>query len=65
MHRESQESLAKRFEFKDMLEILDAQVKGKQLLQGELKRLQEEDAVEMEKLAEQTRREEMEGLLKH
>lgn len=48
-----------------MLEILDAQVKGKQLLQGELKRLQEEDAVEMEKLAEQTRREEMEGLLKH
>lgn len=61
MEREEQQSLKEKMKQKNLLEIWSKQVKGKNVLKNEKERLAHEDKIEMDKLQEQLRREEIEG----
>lgn len=61
MERESQEALAFKMKQKELTESWNQQLLGKSLLEHEIQRITNEDRLEMEKLKEQLRREEIEG----
>ncbi|XP_050305842.1 cilia- and flagella-associated protein 53-like [Anthonomus grandis grandis] len=60
--REVQELLERRNKEKEMLKVWDMQIKGKELLKEEMDKVAQEDRLEMQKLSEQLRREEIEAL---
>lgn len=61
-NREMREMLDRRHREKETQQVWDKQIKGKQLLKEEMSRVAQEDKLEMEKLGEQLRREEIAGL---
>ncbi|CAG9765965.1 unnamed protein product [Ceutorhynchus assimilis] len=60
--RETQEMLKRREKEKEMTETWDKQVKGRELLQQEINRIAKEDRLEMQKLSDQLRHEQIEAL---
>lgn len=53
--------LDRRHREKETQQVWDKQIRGKQLLKEEMSRVAQEDKLEMEKLGEQLRREEIAG----
>ena len=53
--------LARKDREKEMIKVWEKQIKGKELLKIEVEKVALEDRIEMEKLSEQLRREEIEG----
>lgn len=53
--------LERRNKGKEMLKVWEKQIKGNELLKEEMGRVAQEDRLEMIKLSEQLRREEIEG----
>lgn len=62
MDREQQELLRRKNQEKDLLETWNMQVKGKELMQADVKRVALEEKLEIEKLSEQIRNEQIEML---
>ncbi|KAJ8933901.1 hypothetical protein NQ318_011917 [Aromia moschata] len=60
--REEQEAISEKRRQQDLKSVWDMQVKGKELLRAEVKRVAEEDRIELEKLAEELKREQIEAL---
>lgn len=61
MEREEQDAISQKLKQKELLDTWEKQVNGKRLLKTEVERLAGEDKLEMEKVQEQLRREEIEG----
>ncbi|XP_068895415.1 cilia- and flagella-associated protein 53-like [Tenebrio molitor] len=62
MERETQDMLKKNRAMDETMEVWEKQIRGKQLLKEEKERIAAEDRIEMIKLQEQIRREEIEAL---
>lgn len=56
--------LERRNKEKEMMKVWDKQIRGKELLKEEMDRVAHEDGLEMQKLSEQLRREEIAGTIK-
>nr|CAH7761858.1 unnamed protein product [Callosobruchus chinensis] len=62
MDREQQELLAEKDKHRDLVEVWNKQMRGRELHKKEVERIASEDKAEMEKLSEKMRREEIEAL---
>ncbi|KAG5881411.1 hypothetical protein JTB14_008922 [Gonioctena quinquepunctata] len=62
LEREEQELIARKRNQLDLQSVWDKQIKGKELLKAEKEKVAQEDRIEMEKLREQLRREEIQAL---
>ncbi|XP_074036838.1 uncharacterized protein isoform X2 [Leptinotarsa decemlineata] len=60
--REQQEVIGRKQNQQDLQNIWEKQIRGKELLKAEEEKVAQEDRLEMQKLREQLRREEIEGL---
>lgn len=61
MEREEQDAIREKLKQKELLDTWDKQVSGKRLLKTEIERMAAEDKLEMEKVQDQLRREEIQG----